>query len=34
MHPKKMVAELGSMAEDGVFVVCAEVVGVVNGHDW
>ncbi|GAU27768.1 hypothetical protein TSUD_215790 [Trifolium subterraneum] len=34
MHPKKTVSELVDVAEDGVFVVCAEVVGIVYGQDW
>ncbi|CAJ2638179.1 unnamed protein product [Trifolium pratense] len=34
MHPKKSIAELKSVYESGIFVVCAEVVRVVNGHDW
>ncbi|MCH89804.1 replication factor A protein [Trifolium medium] len=34
MHPKKTVAELGSLHEDGVFAVCAQVVGIVDGQDW
>ncbi|GAU37511.1 hypothetical protein TSUD_275630 [Trifolium subterraneum] len=34
MHPKKSVSELSGLCEDGVFVVCVEVVGIVDGHDW
>ncbi|XP_045810506.1 replication protein A 70 kDa DNA-binding subunit C-like [Trifolium pratense] len=34
MHPKKTIAELGDVVDDGVFVVCGEVVGVVDGHNW
>ncbi|MCI38359.1 hypothetical protein A2U01_0059587, partial [Trifolium medium] len=30
MHPKKIVAEMVNFHEDGVFVVCAEVVGIVD----
>jgi hypothetical protein len=34
MHPKKTLEELLSSTEGGVFVVCAEIVRVVNGQDW
>ncbi|MCH79355.1 replication factor A protein [Trifolium medium] len=34
LHPKKSLAELSSLCEDGVFVVCAEVMRVVDGQDW
>ncbi|KAK2384164.1 replication protein A 70 kDa DNA-binding subunit C [Trifolium repens] len=34
MHPKKTIDELISISDGGVFVVCAEVVQIVDGHDW
>jgi hypothetical protein len=34
MHPKKNVSEVVNMAEDGVFAVFGEVVGIVDGQDW
>ncbi|MCH80240.1 replication factor A protein [Trifolium medium] len=34
MHPKKSVGELNNLCDAGVFVVCAQVVRVVDGQDW
>ncbi|PNX96435.1 replication factor-A carboxy-terminal domain protein [Trifolium pratense] len=34
MHPKKTVAQLNVLVEDGVFAVCGEVVGVVDSQNW
>ncbi|KAK2362598.1 replication protein A 70 kDa DNA-binding subunit C [Trifolium repens] len=34
MHPIKSVGQLDSLEEGGVSVVCAEVVGIVDGSDW
>ncbi|XP_045809726.1 uncharacterized protein LOC123904082 [Trifolium pratense] len=34
MYPMKFIAELGKLFEDGMFVVCVEVVGIVDAHDW
>jgi hypothetical protein len=34
MHPRNTVGQLDSLEKGGVSVVCAEVVGVVDGSDW
>jgi hypothetical protein len=34
MHPIKSVGQLDCLEEGGVSVVCAEVVGIVDGSDW
>ncbi|WJX66776.1 hypothetical protein P8452_51297 [Trifolium repens] len=34
LHPKRTVAELINNNEEGLFSVCAEIIGVVSGADW
>jgi hypothetical protein len=34
MHPRKTVGQLDSLEEGGASVICAEVVGIVDGSDW
>lgn len=33
-HPKKNIYELNAIVEDGIYVVCAVVEGLVEGEDW
>ncbi|MCI09325.1 replication factor A protein, partial [Trifolium medium] len=34
MYPKKKIGELVDLAEDGIFVVCGVVAGIVGGEEW
>ncbi|MCH93705.1 replication factor-A carboxy-terminal domain protein, partial [Trifolium medium] len=34
IYPKKSISQLNQMTEDGIFVVCAIVDGLVDGEDW
>jgi hypothetical protein len=34
MHQKKSLESLLSTSDGGIYVVCADVVGVVDGQDW
>jgi hypothetical protein len=34
MHPKKKIAELNDLEEDGVFAVFGMVSGIVMGQEW
>ncbi|MCI20920.1 replication factor A protein, partial [Trifolium medium] len=34
MHPKKTMGDLIDLAENGVFSVCGNVVGIVGGEEW
>jgi hypothetical protein len=34
MHPKKKVADLSGLEEEGMFVVYGVVSGIVQGEDW
>lgn len=34
MYPKRTLSQLNSSNEDGLFIVCATIDGLVDGEDW
>jgi hypothetical protein len=34
MYPKRSLSQLNSSNEDGLFIVCATIDGLVDGEDW